>query len=152
VSTPTTDLQFVPTTGGYDVRRGDAVIGYVSRSPINPTVWNAWSPEPNVRLLGQRSTRALAAAVLDTAHQADTREVRLLCWILYRGDPSGERMLPVTVIVGTQADAHVAATRLNRDHYTSTGRWPEVDYIVRLFPTPLPVDGPALELLTAVAR
>jgi hypothetical protein len=46
------------------VRLADVVIGHVAKSPINPTVWNAYSDAERTDLIGQRSTRELAAAAL----------------------------------------------------------------------------------------
>lgn len=63
--TPTApDVVFVATATGYLVIDGRTVLGYVTPAPHHPRVWNAYADLARQVLVGQRSTRKLAAAAL----------------------------------------------------------------------------------------
>lgn len=82
MSTPTTTFeQLQPefegpdANGGYVVRLGPTVVGYVARCRNNPRVWEAWTDHHRNYLRGQRSTRELAARHL--VRQTPTRAVEI---------------------------------------------------------------------------
>lgn len=80
MSTPTTLEQLEPEfeahpDGGYVVRLGPTVIGYVVKCARNPRVWEAWTDPNRTDLRGQWSTRTLAARSL--IRQTPTRKVEI---------------------------------------------------------------------------
>lgn len=143
MSTPTTtfeqlDPEFAEhPDGGYVVRLGGAVIGYVAKCERNPRVWEAWTDHRRNILRGQRSTRTLAARSL--IRQTPTRDVEipeealdLLARVLLGGRPilspsDYDQVWDVVVLPTRIAVAHAlrAAAWDVHDTYPQFAKWLE---------------------------